>query len=481
MKRHFNPLIFRVFSLAVLLFACWSCQPKQEEIVTSSEKSDSLLHDYVHAVDSTFRYEIIHSSEGDGYDYHVMKMYSQHWLTKEIVDDTEWWHYVSVVIPKNTPFQTGMMWIGGGSKNSKLPTEPDALILAAATQTNSIVAQVHNIPFQPIVFANDTFGERYEDAIIAYGWRKFMEGGAKDEDAYWLARLPMTKAVKLAMDVVTEVAQKQHSKKVDKYVVAGASKRGWTTWATAAVDDRVVAIVPIVIDLLNVVPSFQHHWRNYGFWAPAVDDYVREGIMEWQGSKEYDRLLEITEPYSFRENYHMPKLLINATGDQFFLPDSWKFYWDSLPGEKHIQYVPNFGHDLSESDALPNMIAFYSSVLNGKDRPKYDWKIDGEKILITTDPNEKPASIKLWSAQNEESRDFRIDALGPKWTSSEILVNESGRYEVDIKEPEKGYKGYFVEITYPGEAPIKVTTGVEVLPKVYPFEPYVSKEPKGSK
>jgi PhoPQ-activated pathogenicity-related protein len=127
------------------------------------------------------------------------------------------------------------------------------------------------------------------------------------------------------------------------------------------------------------------------------------------------------------------------------------------------------------------MIAFYSSVLNGKDRPKYDWKIDGEKILITTDPNQKPASIKLWSAHNEESRDFRIDALGPKWTSSEILVNESGRYEVDIKEPEKGYKGYFVEITYPGEAPIKVTTGVEVLPKVYPFEPYVAKEPKGSK
>lgn len=481
MKRHFNPLIFRVFSLVVLLFACWSCQPKQEEIVTSSEKSDTLLHDYVHAVDSTFRYEIIHSSEGEGYDYHVMKMYSQHWLTKDIVDDTEWWHYVSVVIPKDTPFETGMMWIGGGSKNSKLPTEPDALILAAATQTNSIVAQIHNVPFQPIVFANDTFGERYEDAIIAYGWRKFMEEGAKDEDAYWLARLPMTKAVKLAMDVVTEVAQKEHSKKVDKFVVAGASKRGWTTWTTAAVDDRVVAIVPIVIDLLNVVPSFQHHWRNYGFWAPAVDDYVREGIMEWQGSKEYDRLLEITEPYSFRENYDMPKLLINATGDQFFLPDSWKFYWDSLPGEKHVQYVPNFGHDLSESDALPNMIAFYSSVLNGKDRPKYDWKIDGEKILITTDPNQKPASIKLWSAHNEQSRDFRIDVLGPKWTSSEILVNESGRYEVDIKEPEKGYKGYFVEITYPGEAPIKVTTGVEVLPKVYPFEPYVAKEPKGSK
>jgi PhoPQ-activated pathogenicity-related protein len=287
----------------------------------------------------------------------------------------------------------------------------------------------------------------------------------------------MTKAVKLAMDVVTEVAQEQHGKKLDKYVVAGASKRGWTTWTTAAVDDRVVAMVPIVIDLLNVVPSFQHHWRNYGEWSPAVEDYIREGIMEWQGSAEYDRLLEITEPYSFLEEYDIPKLIINAAGDEFFLPDSWKFYWDSLPGEKHVQYVPNHGHDLSESDALSNMVAFYGSVLNNSPRPKYDWKIEGDKILVTTDPNQKPSSIKLWTAENPDSRDFRIYVLGPKWTSTEILVNESGRYEVMMEEPEKGYKGYFVELTYPGEAPIKVTTGVDVLPRAYPFDPCC----KGSK
>lgn len=480
MKQRLNSLIYRFSSLFILISFSFGCRQQANEESIVEVRSDTILKDYVHAPDSAFRYEIIHSSEAGGYNYYVMKMHSQHWLTKDIVDDTEWWHYVSVVIPNDTPFETGMMWIGGGSKNSKIPTQPDALILAAAMQTNSIVAKIHNVPFQPLIFANDTFGERYEDAIIAYGWRKFMEGGAKDEDAYWLARLPMTKAVKLAMDVVTEVASKNHNKTIDKYVVAGASKRGWTTWTTAAVDDRVVAMVPIVIDLLNVVPSFQHHWRNYGFWAPAVDDYVREGIMDWQGSKEYDRLLEITEPFSYLEEYDMPKLLINAAGDQFFLPDSWKFYWESLQGEKHIQYVPNFGHDLSESDALPNMIAFYSSVLNETPRPKYDWKIEGEKIILTTDPNQKPASIKLWSAYNEEARDFRIDILGPKWTSTEILVNESGRYEVDIEEPAKGYKGYFVEISYPGEASIKVTTGVEVLPRSYPFEPFIAKEPKGT-
>lgn len=468
---------------AILIGVLIACQPTTVEQTSEDNQEEvvDLLRDYVHKDDPSFGYELIHSKEEATYDYHVVKMTSQHWLSEDIVDETEWWHYVSLVVPKDAKFETGMMYIGGGSKNSKMPESPNPMLLQAATKTNSIVAEIHNVPFQPLVFANDTFGERYEDAIIAYGWRKFLEGGAKDEDAIWLARLPMTRAVKLAMDVVTDVINERYEINLNKFVVSGASKRGWTTWTTAAVDDRVVAIIPIVIDLLNVEESFAHHWRNYGFWAPAIQDYEREGIMDWQGSKEYERLLKITEPYSYIDRYDMPKLLINAAGDQFFQPDSWKFYWDELEGEKHVQYVPNYGHDLSESDALPNMIAFYASILNDTPRPQYTWDIQEDKIVITTDPNQKPASIKLWSATNTETRDFRVDTFGPNWKASEILINESGKYEIEISEPEKGYTGYFVELTYPGQASIKVTSGVEVLPRTYPFEMFQSDSPKGSK
>ena len=70
---------------------------------------------------------------------------------------------------------------------------------------------------------------------------------------------------------------------MQRFVVSGASKRGWTTWTTAAVDRRVVAIAPAVIDLLNVVPSFTHHWQAYGAWSDAVKDYV-EQKGSWTGS-----------------------------------------------------------------------------------------------------------------------------------------------------------------------------------------------------
>ncbi|MBW3466729.1 PhoPQ-activated pathogenicity-related family protein [Arthrospiribacter ruber] len=474
---------YQAFGYLLLLTLLWSCGPQVEiEVEDNIEASTHPLWEYVLADDPDFSYELVHTSDEGEYDFAVVKMVSQNWLSPDIVDKTEWWHWVSMVIPKDTPHTTGMMWIGGGSQNTKMPEKPDQLILEAAMKTNSVVATVHNVPFQPLVFANDTFGERYEDAIIAYGWRKFLEGGAKDEDAIWLARLPMTRAVKLAMDVVTGVASSEYDKDVENYMVAGASKRGWTTWTIAAVDDRVVAMAPVVIDLLNVEESFKHHWKNYGYWAPAVGDYVREEIMEWQGSEEYKRLNEIVEPYSFLEEYKdIPKLIINAAGDEFFQPDSWKFYWDDLKGEKHIQYVPNHGHDLSKSDALPNLISFYASILHETPRPKYDWKIEGDKIIVNTDPNQKPASIKLWQATNPNERNFMIDRFGPKWTSSEIILNESGKYEVEMIAPENGYTAFFVEITYPGEAPVKVTTGVDVLPRSYPFEDYVSESPRGSR
>jgi PhoPQ-activated pathogenicity-related protein len=475
MKQNNSSSMLNSLVLIFIIFAFISCQKPTETQVAAETKSSTLLKDYVHTPDSTFRYEIVHSVTGEEVDFHVLKMYSQHWLTAEIVDKTEWWHWVSIVIPKNTPHETGMLWIGGGSTNSKMPEKPDPLILAASSQTNSIVAQIHNVPFQPIIFANDTFGERYEDEIISYGWRKFLEGGAKDEDAIWLARLPMTKAAKLAMDAMTAVVKDKYNKNLSSFVVGGASKRGWTTWTTAAVDDRVVAIIPVVIDLLNLVPSFQHHWRNYGYWAPAVGDYVREGVMDWVGTPEFDRMMEITEPYSFLSEYDMPKLLINAAGDEFFQPDSWKFYWDALPGEKHIMYVPNFGHGVGESDALPNLISFYGSILTKSARPSYEWKIDGDKIMVKTDPKNRPISVKLWSAYNPLERNFMIDAFGPNWVAEEIKLPENGELEVFMKTPETGYRGYFVELTYAGESPLKVTSGIDVLPRDYPFEPFVSK------
>ena len=212
---------------------------------------------------------------------------------------------------------------------------------------------------------------------------------------------------------------------MSSFVVAGGSKRGWTTWTTAAVDKRVVGIVPIVIDMLNVEPSFIHHWEAYGFYAPAVGDYTAMGIMDWQGTKEYRNLMKIVEPYEYRDRFTMPKFLINATGDQFFLPDSSQFYFDALPGVKYLRYVPNGDHSLKDTDALETLVACYNAVLTKAPLPRYSWKTeaDGSLRVQTVD---KPAAVKLWQATNPNARDFRVESIGRVWTSSDAPARARG-------------------------------------------------------
>jgi PhoPQ-activated pathogenicity-related protein len=475
-----NLRVLQFLTAVAVIGSLFSCSQKSSQEQAALPENITPLDQYVQAPDPAFHYEIIHQAKKSGYTYYVLKMISQTWLTTGEVDLPEWWHWIKIVVPDTLRQNTALMWVGGGASDDEMPEEPGAILTQSAFLTQSVTAEIHNIPNQPLTFRDDTVSGRYEDELIAFGWRKFLEGGAKDEDAIWLARLPMTKAVIRAMDAVEEVIAGEFSHTIEQFVVTGASKRGWTTWTTAAVDDRVIAIAPIVIDMLNTVPSFEHHWRNYGFWAPAVGDYVNEGIMDWMRSAEFSRMLAITEPYSYINRLDIPKLLINAAGDQFFQPDSWQFYWDDLPGEKHLRYVPNTGHSLRGTDALESLIAFYHAVLHNNSRPEYHWEVRDNEIYVRTDAENSPLSVRLWSAINEQSRDFRIDQVGEIWKDSILAINPEGTYHIGISPPSKGWKGYFVELAFPGKIPLKITTGIAILPKVYPYDPFISENPKGN-
>jgi PhoPQ-activated pathogenicity-related protein len=238
------------------------------------------------------------------------------------------------------------------------------------------------------------------------------------------------------------------------------------------VDRRVVAIVPIVIDLLNVVPSFKHHWEAYGFYAPAVADYERQGIMEWQDTPEYSRMLKIVEPYEYRDRLTLPKLMINATGDQFFLPDSHRFYFDDLKGPKYVRYVPNADHSLKDSDARETLAAWHYAVINQKALPRFNWNVDWKAGSIEVQLQDRPTKILLWQAANPNARDFRLETLGKVWTSRELTAGADGKVLARVEKPDKGWTAFVVELAYAIEgapAPLKLTSGVAVVPDVLPF------------
>ena len=438
------------------------------------------LKEYVMAGDDAFSYTIVDTVIGDSWKELQIKMVSGNWLTEKEVETTRWWHWLNVIIPDQVRENESMMFIGGGSIYDTVPPQLGVELVKAAVATGSVVSHVSNIPFQPIDFLGDQKGPRYEDDLIAYGWRQYLESGASDTHLEWLARFPMTRAVVRAMDVVQEVTANGQMP-VKEFFVTGASKRGWTTWTTAAVDERVMGMAPMVIDLLNIVPSFLHHWRCYGDWAPAVGDYVDEEIFKWLVSEEFSTLLDFVGPYSFREELTIPKLLINATCDEFFVTDSWKFYWDDLKEEKYLLYVPNGNHGLQGTYQPNTLISFYHAVITDTPIPEYSWSVSNDTIHMQVDP-QADYLIHKWEAVNESDRDFRIDVVGPAWQKEEIPLQEDGSYSIHFTGPESGFKAGLAEIVFnPGtDFPLYFTSGTLVTPDIYPFGPFQPEDPRGT-
>src|ERR1051325_257831 len=354
------------------------------------------LDRYIARPDTNYSFRVAQSIKGEGYTTHYVDMISQAWLTTNEVNRPLWQHWLTIVVPDKVGSSIGLLVLGGGANPPTVPAKPAANLILAASATSSVVAELRNVPNQPLIFTGEEKG-RTEDALIAYTWDKFLRTG----DEKWPARLPMTKAAVRAMDTISAVCASAAGGKVkvDRFFVAGGSKRGWTTWTTAAVDERVVAIAPLVIDLLNIEPSFRHHWEAYGFWAPAVGDYVRMKVMDWSGSPEYRALMKIEEPYEYRERLTIPKFIINASGDQFFLPDSAQFYFKDLPGVKYLRYVPNTDHSLRDSDAWVTLLAAFNAVVTGAKLPQFSWTVP-EDGVIRVQNSDKPTEVKLWQATN---------------------------------------------------------------------------------
>lgn len=436
-------------------------------LCAADAREETALDRYVAAPDPDYHYALVSTVPGPGYTGYVLELASQRWRSAAEVDQPIWKHWLTIVEPEHVGTDIGVLVVSGGSTQGKPPAQVNPLLAFLAVTTHSVVSEVRMVPNEPLKFSDEARA-RKEDAITAYSWDKYLRTG----DETWPIRLPMTKSAVRAMDAITGFCRSAAGGNlaVDRFVVGGASKRGWTAWTTAAVDQRVVAIVPVVIDMLNIEPSLEHQYRAYGFWAPTLRDYEEMGIMGWRGTPQMRRLLAIEDPYAYRDRLSMPKFIINATGDQYFLSDSSQFYSGGLEGETYLRYVPNTDHSMRSIDAAKNVIAFYQSILDGTPRPKYRWRFAGDgSIRVETET--KPLAVKLWQAANPTARDFRLATIGPAFRSSALSDQGGGLYIGAVPPPKQGWVAYFVEMSFPGPGayPFTVTTGIRVAPDVLPF------------
>jgi PhoPQ-activated pathogenicity-related protein len=266
----------------------------------------------------------------------------------------------------------------------------------------------------------------------------------------------MAKSVVRSMDALQAFAKQEWKTDVKNFVVSGASKRGWTSWLTAASGDkRVKAIAPLVIDTLNMTVQIENQKRSYGTGSEQIKDYTDNGLLNLTKSPDREKLLTMVDPYSYRERLTLPKMLIFGTNDRYWPQDALNSYWDGLSGEKHILYVPNAGHGLQETKngkreqlptrAVNTLAAFCRSQVYDRPLPKLTWK-HGEKgdnamIAVTSDRPMK--SVRLYET-TAATLDFRDSTWTPVFTSGKDLSAST----LSTGYPTTGLKALLAEAEY---------------------------------
>jgi PhoPQ-activated pathogenicity-related protein len=401
---------------------------------------ETALDAYIHNNDDTWGWEV-----RDTYQIGNTKAYSMLFISQKW-QGILWKHELIIIVPEQVKNDGALLFITGGSVKDGMPRYSDKddatslFIAELAKRNNAVMCILKQVPNQPL------YGGLTEDALISYTLNEFK----KDNDYSWPLLFPMTKSACKAMDVVQSFSKEKLNLDVKRFLVSGASKRGWTTWLTGASQDpRVVAIAPMVIDMLNMPVSLDYQKQLYGEYSEEIQDYVNLEIPQAIHSEFGNAVVQMIDPFSYRKKLTMPKLIIMGTNDPYWTIDAVKHYITEIPGHNLLHYVPNAGHDLGDKiQAFGALSSFLAIMLNNADYPDCSWNLveKGKNINLKIETSSDNMSGALLWTSTSDSRDFRKAT----WTKSEIKINPENRSEVNIvlKYPQKGFQSFYVDIIY---------------------------------
>ncbi len=419
---------------AILLFVFVRCS-KPPEAVTP----ETALLSYLDNGDKTYSWKVVNEKADNGITVWQLLLTSQKWR------EFTWVHQLTILVPDKNDHDTALLFITGGSVNDGKPNwkkADDELVkqfMEIAKKNRAPVAVLYQVPNQPL------YDGLVEDQLISYTLHNFK----KDGDFTWPLLFPMVKSAVRAMDAIQAFSKEKSDRKIDYFVVSGGSKRGWTTWLTGAMDNRVSAIAPMVIDVLNMPVNLDYQLKVWDDYSVQIEDYVKLGIPQDVHTENGDAITKMVDPYSYREKLTMPKMIFIGTNDEYWPVDAIKYYLPGIPGKNFVHYVPNAGHDLGDKrSALRALSAFFGKTINHETYPVCSWKIMPNDSLINLTVEITPDELvkaELWSARSTD-RDFRNDT----WTS--VLIDSVPAKEIrtEIPYPDSGYQAFYVDLEYTG-------------------------------
>jgi PhoPQ-activated pathogenicity-related protein len=412
-------------------------------ITTPQSHATNALERYVQQPDNTFAWEIEAQTTIEDFTVTHVKLTSQTW--REHV----WTHNLKIIRPHRVRHpEIALLFIAGDHSG----TRSNEALQTWADRAGAVVAEVTRVPNQPF------YDGRKEDALIAYTFDQYLRTG----DETWPALFPMTKSAVRAMDTIQAWAHEKHLQNIEKFVVAGASKRGWTTWLVGALDPRVAAIAPIVIDVLNMKAQTDWAQKVYGRQSQKLSDYTDLNLVQQMDAPPMQKLRSWVDPYSYRARYNMPKLLLLGTNDPYWTVDSLRHYWDDLPEPKFVFQTPNGGHALG-MEASETLAAFFQMIADREELPKMEWQLAHDDQGLLRLKVDRPAkAFHVWTAESA-TRDFRK----AEWSYRALDIRpSSSQVSVAVDKPISGYRAFMGEVVLTSSTghEYKLSTQVQVLP-----------------
>ncbi len=442
---------FRLFFLIIVILLFETCRKDGTTVESKNVTPETALKAYLDNGDTTFKWELKNQLKGIGVTYFQILLTSQTWQT------IPWTHDLMVVVPDHMLYNDALLIINGGSNSNGKPnthsfTESDIQYAGTvALVQKAVVVLLWQVPNEPLYGLS-------EDALIS----KTLSNYLGDHDFNWPLLFPMTKSAIKAMDVAQEFLKKQYNKQLAGFVVTGASKRGWTTWLTGAVDQRVIGIAPMVIDMINMSVNIDYQKKVWGDYSIEIQDYVKLGITQQLGTPGGNELVKMIDPYSYRESLNMPKIIFMGTNDPYWPVDAVKNYIDNIPGNNRLCYTPNAGHDLGNgTTALASLNAFFSILLTRSILPKCDYQLSESngKVNITVNSSaDLLDDATLWSAVSVSDQDFRDET----WAGKAIVVTDKSVVKTQIDYPSAGYKAFYIDLKYKSPLGISYTVSTRV-------------------
>lgn len=386
-------------------------------------------------------------------------LHSQNWSPQDAVRPIRWEHRVDIYLPDAAKPTVALMVVNNDA--GKATSFNEASLARIALATHTVVVSVSNVPNQPLHYQGNST-PLTEDDSVAYSWKRFLENG----DAP--LQFPMSASVSQAFRLVKRELAPQ---KIVKFIVTGASKRGWAAWLAAISDPDVVAVVPFAVDLLNTRAALEHMYRSYGNnWPVAFYPYYRQQIDQQINSDNFARLIRVLDPLAYLrskagERLKIKKYVINASGDDFYTPDNSRFYYPRLPGEKSLRVVANASHEAVLSVAEPSLIAFVNRFQARKSLPAITERRQGSDKLVLHFSGQ-PEKVVVWRANNPLARDFRY-ACGVRYEAFTPPAMSGNTLSVALMTPATGWQATFVEATFSDG--FVATSQVYITPdEVYP-------------